>query len=307
MAGASTARARSRSIAHRWGPIAPVSSTEQLAVGIRFDEDEGAAVDSFLLRLSPGELQLVEHLPGLVAALTISRAGRAFLIGTDGVLVSEGRRHAVSGAHALAPLGDEVAVAAADRLWVASGDGSHVAPGLELRARLITPIADGIVLATDEERLLWTDGSRQREVALPPGLRISALGADDTGRIVVVAGRDVLFGDLERVVPVAKAPFDVQCAAVYQGRVLLASRARGLFVWAPDQGDVVAPLKPSLRAHTLVVRAGQLAVASDLFCATSDDGVEFLTRDLARFMRVAGERALLPSADAAATAAASRG
>ena len=47
------------------------------------------------------------------------------------------------------------------------------------------------------------------------------------------------------------------------------------------------PFRPSLRAHTLAVRGGVLAVASDLFVATSDDGLDFSTRDLTSFVRLA--------------------
>jgi hypothetical protein len=56
------------------------------------------------------------------------------------------------------------------------------------------------------------------------------------------------------------------------------------------EDGVVMPKKPSLRAHSLVARHGTLVAASDLFIATSDDGLDFLTRDLAPFVRLAENR-----------------
>ena len=46
-------------------------------------------------------------------------------------------------------------------------------------------------------------------------------------------------------------------------------------------------LRPSLRAHQLLVADDGLVIVSDLFVATSTDGLDFFSRDLSAFVRLA--------------------
>ena len=114
--------------------------------------------------------------------------------------------------------------------------------------------------------------------------------------MAAASGRNILYGTRAsgNLAQIATAPFEVHAVAIHAGRVLLSSRAHGLFnvEMQEDMSNpkgLVMPLRPSLHAHTLAVRNGLLVIASDLFVATSD-GVDFTTRDLAPFVRQAEQR-----------------
>lgn len=293
MAGPSSARARSRSIAHRWGPVCVQGPGEQAAIGVRYDEEDDAAGESFLVKLSPGRAEIVDQIAGMAQAVAVSRRGRVFVLDARGVVHVEGRKHRLSSPRALVSFGEGVALAAGDRVWIL-GSGDGVEPGPVVVARRLASSSSALLAATDDGRLVWTDGSRQREIDVPSGGQMSALAVDDEGRVVAASGRTLLVGDVTRVSAAATAPFEIHCVALHHGRPVFSSRAHGLFAFDPRENKLV-PIKPSLRAHTLAVKDGVLVAASDLFVATCDEpfgeeGASFLTRDLAPFVRLADQR-----------------
>lgn len=303
-------KARTRSIAHRWGPVCPASSSaapdtgEHWALGIRFDEEDDAAAESFIVRLTAGKTDIVDQLPGRASAIAASSAGKVFVLDEKGQVVVAGRRHKLAAPRALVAFAGGAALAGADRLWLFSPDGAAVSEGPAVKARkLATSSTDGLAAALDDGSVVVFDdvaragaAAKPHTVSIGTAGHVTALALDDDGRIAAAAGKSVLFGSRSTgtLTPIATAPFDIHAIALHAGRVLLSSRAHGLFN-VELQGDMsnpkglVMPLRPSLRAHTLAVRGDRLVVASDLFVATSD-GVDFLTRDLAPFVRQAEQR-----------------
>lgn len=297
MAGPVTAKARSRAIAHRWGAVCALGPGEQAALGIRYDEEDDGVGESFLVKLSPGKAEIVDQIPGLSPAIAANAHGRVFVLDARGVVHVEGRKHRLSSPRALVPWRDGVALAAADRVWLLgrAAAATDVEEGPALQARRLAASSAALLAATDDGRLVWSDGASEREVEVPSGGQMAALAIDDEGRVAASSGRTLLIGDTRRLAPVATAPFEIHCVAIHHGRTLLSSRAHGLFALDLEEKKKVVPLKPSLRAHSLVVQEGVLLAASDLFVATYDggwgeDGVDFLTRDLAPFVRLADQR-----------------
>lgn len=300
----SSARPRSRSIAHRWGPAcATTTPADQWALAVRFDEEDDAAAESFLVKLTQGKAEIVDHLPGAATALAASSEGKVFILDDRGQLLVGGRKHKLAAPRALTWLGDGVVLAGADRLWLFSSDGVQVREGPAVAARCLASSSAGLLAAIDDGSVCFfadapsagaaARGQRLALGALPAGSTgpIAALSLDDDGQVAAACGRTVLLGDVRAgtLAPLLTAPFEIHAIALHQRRLLLASRAHGLFAvdLAVDADRRVMPFRPSLRAHTLAVRAGLLVVASDLFVATSDDGLDFLTRDLTSFVRLA--------------------
>ncbi len=287
---AKTVRARARAIAHRYGAVCALSPTEQAVLGIRYDEEDDAVAETFLVRLGPGAATAVDQMLGVARGIAASASGALFVLDEKGIVHVGGRRHKLAAPRAIVAFGDSVVLAGDDRLWRFSDDGGQVREGPAVRARKLAASKKGIVAAADDGQLLFLDEGGVRDVPLEVGGHMAALAVDDEGRIAAASGRTVLGGDVNGVAPLATAPFDVHCVAVHQGRTLLSSRAHGMFfVEETSSGGRIQPLKPSLRAHTLVVKDGQLVASSDLFVATYD-GEDFVTRDLAPFVRLADQR-----------------
>jgi hypothetical protein len=278
--------------------VCALGPSEQAAIGIRYDEEDDAAAESFVVKLTPGKAEIQAQLPGAAPAIAATpsspnASGAVFVLDAKGVVHVGGRKHRLAQPRALVSVGDKVALAASDRVWLLGSDGVEVAPGPKVIARRLASSPSGtLLLATDEGALLVSDASGEREVEVPSGGHMSALALDDNGRVVASSGKTLLVGDTKKVAPVATAPFEIHCVAMHAGRAMLSSRAHGLFAYDALLKKVV-PVKPSLRAHTLSVKDGVLVAASDLFVATydgrwaEDEVVEFLTRDLAPFVRLA--------------------
>lgn len=309
-------KARTRSIAHRWGPVCPAPSMKSdptalhWALGIRFDEEDDAAIESFVVRLTAGKTEIVDQLPGRASALAATQ-GKVFVLDDRGHVVVGGRRHKLAGPRALTWFDGGVALAAADRVWLFGPDGADVREGPPVKAKKLASSSYGVVAALDDGGLTMFEtaelaasasasGSAGTAKGAPLSLgnvgNLTALAMDDEGRVAAASGKSVLYGSraLGHLTQIATAPFEIHAVAIHAGRILLSSRAHGLFnVELQDDmtnpKGLVMPLRPSLRAHALAVRDGMLVVASDLFVATSD-GVDFLTRDLAPFVRQAEQR-----------------
>jgi hypothetical protein len=314
---ATPAKMRQRSMAHRWGPAcAAATHAEQWALGIRYDEEDGAAAETLVARLTRGKVEMVDQLPGSATALAVSTEGVLFVLDERAQVIVGGRKHRLASPRAITWLGDGVVVAGADRLWIFSGDGAQVREGPAIRARRLASSAEGLVAALDDGTLLFFDdvltrgsasSGRQLVTDASGWGELAALSIDDEGMVTASSGRAVLCGAARsgRLATLCIAPFDVHAVARHGERVLLSSRTHGLFAVAPPlgapgdagEGGVeggmrvarVVPFRPSLRAHTLVARAGLLVIASDLFVATSD-GVDLNTRDLTSFVRLADQR-----------------
>lgn len=313
---AASTKARTRSIAHRWGAVCASPSTSppteraepHWALGIRFDEEDDAASETFVVKLTAGKTEIVDQIPGRASALAATPAGKVFVLDEKGQVVVAGRRHKLSSPRALTWLDDGVALAGADRIWLFSGDGADVREGPNVKAKRLASSAFGLVAALDEGGLVTFEraelatsaASAAKAKGAPVSLggvgHLTALAVDDEGRIAAASGKSILYGvrGAGNLTQIATAPFDVHAVALHAGRVLLSSRAHGLFNVELQEDmtnpkGLVMPLRPSLRAHTLAVRDGLLVVASDLFVATSD-GIDFTTRDLAPFVRQAEQR-----------------
>lgn len=311
-------KTRTRSIAHRWGPVCPSPSTPSAsgapaalaaephwALGIRFDEEDEAACETFVVKLTAGKTEIVDQIAGCATAVAATPAGKVFILDEKGQVVVGGRRHKLSSPRALAWLDDGVALAGADRLWLFSGDGADVREGPAVKAKRLASSAFGLVAALEDGTFALFDrkdiasqgaAARPHMLALGNVGHIAALAVDDEGRVAASSGKSILYGTRAtgHLTHIASAPFDVHAVALHAGRILLSSRAHGLFHVELQEDmtnpkGLVMPLRPSLRAHTLAVRNGLLVIASDLFVATSD-GVDFTTRDLAPFVRQAEQR-----------------
>jgi hypothetical protein len=73
--------------------------------------------------------------------------------------------------------------------------------------------------------------------------------------------------------------------AFFGGSLYVGSRAGGLFVVDAPDNATLRSLRPSLRARTLQAGGRGLVVAADLFVAASEDGADFVTRDLGSLLR----------------------
>lgn len=284
-------RMRARSIAHRFGPACALTATEQAVLGVRYDEEDDSAAETFVVRLAPGTAIATDQLAGVAKAVAATNSGAVFVLDERGVVHVGGRRHKLATPRAMVGFGDVVVLAADDRLWKFSADGAQVKEGPAVRARHLAASRRGIVAAADDGRVVFLDDKGVHDVDVGAGGHMAALAIDDDGELAAASGRSILGGSVDSGLKVlTSAPFEVHCVAVHNGRVLLSSRAHGLFYIQTEEGPPrVMPLKPSLRAHTLSVKDGQLVAASDLFIVTSD-GADFLTRDLGPFVRLAEQR-----------------
>jgi len=276
---------RPRALGNRYADAA-VEGGELVVVGVRFDEDDPDAGESVVVRLRPGRSEAVGRADGIARALVFVQGvahvlleGGRFARADDdrGVTVRDGVLDVVAHGDGVLLLGDDGVVRRA------SFDASTGTAVLTERGAAVTGPRR---LASDHQRVVVLTG---QSVVDDVGRTLLARG----GAAVAVAG-DVLAvidgkelvvarGDTVRVFSVAH---ELHSVAVFGDRIFVGSRAAGLFVLA-DSDDRVRPLRPSLRARALRVDAGRLVVAADLLVATSDDGDEFATRDLAGFIRLA--------------------
>src|SRR5581483_7051213 len=170
---ASTKRTREHRVwAHRYGPVAALSSTEQAVLGVRYDEEDDAASETFVVRLAPGKAEALDQQGGIAKAVAASSSGAIFVLDAAGVVHAAGRRHKLADPRAMidAPpsFGGGVVVAGDDRLWFFGDDGGNVTPGPAVRARKLASSKAGLLVAADDARLLLYEapGRDAREVAV---------------------------------------------------------------------------------------------------------------------------------------------
>ncbi|MBI1948862.1 MAG: hypothetical protein HYS27_24460 [Deltaproteobacteria bacterium] len=275
-------------MAVRWGPAVPLSLTELRALGVRFDEEAEHIAETFVVQLSPGKLEIVDQLLGVAPALAVCADGTLMVLDGREVVHVNGRKHKLAAPRTLAPYAGGALLAAEDRLWVFPPDGSSPTRGPRRAVRVLSCAGETVAAVSDHGDLLYGPVGDLRPIPVEGGARITALALDAELQIVAAAGTQLLTGDARGVRAVAKAPFEIHAVARFRGRTLFSSRAFGLFQL--DEDGRAAPLKPSLRAHTLAVNAGVLLAASDLYLGVTDDLIDWLTRDLGALTRAAEQR-----------------
>ncbi len=282
------ARSRPRSLALRWGPAVPVSLTEQLALGVRYDEEAEHIAETFVVRLGPGKLEVIDQLLGVAPALVACANGMLMVLDGREVVHVDGRKHKLASPRTMVPYRDGALLAAADRLWVFPPGGGSPERGPRRSVRMLACAGDTVAAVSDNGDLLCGPLTDLRPVTVEGGAPVTALALDGAQRITAAAGRTLLAGDASGMCAVAQAPFEIHAVARFGERLLFSSRAFGLF--HVDDDGRPAPLKPSLRAHTLTVNAGVLLAASNLFLGVTDDVIDWSIRDLAAFTRAAEQR-----------------
>jgi hypothetical protein len=275
-------------MALRWGPAVPLSTTELRALGVRYDEERDHIAETFVVQLSPGKLEIIDQLLGVAPALVVSATGKLMVLDGREVVHIDGKKHKLAAPRTMAPYAGGALLAAEDRLWIFPPDGEAPTRGPRRSVARLACAGAQVVAVSDVGDLLAGPVTDLKPVPVPGGARVTALAVDDAGRITAAAGSALLQGDADGLTTVAKAPFEIHAVARFRDRLLFSSRAYGLF--HIDEDGKPAPLKPSLRAHTLTVHAGVLLAASDLYLGVTDDLLDWLIRDLAALTRAAEQR-----------------
>jgi hypothetical protein len=276
---------RPRAHGHRYAD-AIVDGIDVVAVGVRYDEDAPDTGDSLVVRLRPGRVDPVGGCGGVARAVVV-------VDGAPHVLVAEHRLVRLDGDRATVVRDDvvDLVVHGAGALTL---DTAGTIATLGAATTVLGKVAGARHVASDGERVVVaTEGA----VVDVHGKRV----VERAGSGVALAGDDVAVIDGKTLIVTragASKTFavahELHSVALFARHVFVGSRAAGLFVLV-DGDDRVRPLRPSLRARSLRVVGGRLVVASDLLVATSDDGEDFVTRDLAGFVRLAEKHAYGPT------------
>ncbi len=284
----------SRAVAHRFAGACARSLDDVIAIGVRFDDDDAGYGETLVVRLRPGRMEALGSIRGPSQAVALlggdpvvldaggalrNLAGDALL---GGVADIHGDVQHASGAaqpRLLALCGDDI-VDVENRVTVA-----RVAGALSVRGGVVRT-ADGVVDLDGNVRVVGA---------------VDAAAVDAAGTLAFARGKTLTVGATSMALPFAAhvlchvaLPAADRGAPGARGRWFVGGRSGGLAV---VEEDVVCVLRPSLRAHTLAAvpglpgHAGGLLVVSDLFVATSDDGVDFISRDLASYVRLAEKHA----------------
>ncbi len=252
-----------RSVAHRFGAACAVDVNDIYVAGVRYDDDDPLVGDSLLARLRPGRLEPVARVDGIVRGVVKAQRGLLVLVGdtlkdSAGAVVKTGVVDVVAAAGAaLALCGDDV---------VDVDSGATVC-----RAKDAIGLRGGVVRTA--HGVVALDGRVVVEGA------VDAAAVADAG-VVFARGKELTIADARYPMP-----WPVQAIAAACGKVFVGSKLGGLGVVDEDVGRVVA-LRPSLRAHQLLPVSQGLVVVSDLLLATTDDGQDFISRDLTPMVRL---------------------
>lgn len=265
-------RGKIRSVAHRFAGACAHDLSDVFALGVRYDDDDPTSGESLVVRLRPGRIDAIVVVggPGRAIGFVGHRTpgeslcvldDRGALRTTRGDVILDGVADIHDdGQRLLALQGDNI-VDVATKATVA-----RIAGAVSLRG--------GVVRTT--RGVCDLDGN-----VLVGGVVDCAASSD--GSLAWVRGRTLTIDGT--AMPLAS---NTHALARMKGRWFVGSHQGGLSV--VDAGAVV-PLRPSLRAHQLKNVGGGLLIVSDLFVATSEDGVDFMSRDLAAFVRLADKLA----------------
>lgn len=263
-------------MAHRFAGAAARSLDDIVAVGVRFDDDDPSFGESLAVRLRPGRIEPIAPISGPVKTVALLQRDvvvvdhRGVLKKVTGEALLEGVKDLHDdGQRLLALQGDDV-VDVASRATVA-------------RVKDAVSLKGGLVRAA--HGVFDLDGVRVVDGAVDAVSRAVLSG----GGVDVAVARGKVLTVNNKQLPL---PFVVQSLCKAAGRWFASSKQGGLVVVDLSEGaGVVRPLRPSLRAHQLTAVGDGLLVVSDLFVATSDDGVDFVSRDLAPYVRLAEKQA----------------
>jgi len=299
-------------VTHRYAGATGTSISQLRVVGVRCDDEDHAVGDATVLAMGPGRAEVIARLPFTVVA--VGHSGAAVLcLDTHGQLwrIMAGRVDAIDGAIGVVQLVGAFA-RQQDGTVLRIGAGvddnddddtnDNDDGGLQVVARQVRAIGqadnEGIVgIEVDQGRGAGGDGlvavcrdrsgTEHARMALPPIEGAIDVVAADGGELGIVAGRTLVLGqratgEVRRL----RLEHDVTCLARLAQRWFLGSKA-GLFT-LDDDDDRVRLWRPSLRAHQVLRVADGIVVVTDLFVATSDDGIDIVSRDLSSFVRLAG-------------------
>jgi hypothetical protein len=292
---------RAGSLTHRYAGATGTSITKLLVVGVRCDDDDPSIGDATLFTMRPGRADAVARIPFPVVSLGSSGDAVLLLDGhgrlwrTDSAAV-DATAKAVSVVDEAGP--DVVQVVGP---WVRRRDGTVVrvddagaVVAITTGARVIGQADHGVVVAVEALSsgglvAVGRDGVgvEQWRITLPVVDDDVVAVAVDGGAVGLVAGRTLMVGpqatgEFRRLPLVA----DVVSLARLGTRWVLGSPSAGLFT-LDDDDDRVTLWRPSLRAHQVLRLHDGIVAVSDLFVATSDDGIDLVSRDLTGFMRLA--------------------
>ncbi|MDP2341346.1 MAG: hypothetical protein Q8O67_10330 [Deltaproteobacteria bacterium] len=257
-----------RSVAHRFAGACARSLADVTVLGVRYDDDDHKVGDTLVVRVRPGRLDPLASIGGPARAIACHPTEDVVVVVDDrGVLRS------LDGTSLLTGVLDLCEDRVGHRLLALQEDGAvvDVVTGQQLvQVAGARSIRGGVVIAA--EAVVGFDGSRLHEGAVDVATASGARFAWSKGKNLVVDGRSF----------VLTQPAHALCFAF--GECFVGSQVNGLSV--VDEAGLRS-LRPSLRAHGLNVVDGGLLVVADLMLATSDDGVDFVSRDLAAYVRLA--------------------
>ncbi len=265
--------------AYAWAGVVGADLTTLHAVGVRSDDERGRYGESVLVELLGGRLAVRRRLPFVARAVGGT--------GERPLLVDELDRlwRVTNEAEGIA---DDVVDLCGP--WARRRDGRVICINDDdktprVLAEGVTALGDGFI-ATDD--CLWRiDGDGLQRVCAWDAPAPVHAGATWGPELAVVAARTCYVlrsGPSSPLLRAYELPAAVTCLARAPGRWLLGSPAKGLYA-LDDDDDRVRLIRPSLRAHQLVRLAGGLVAVSRLMLSTSDDGRDWLGRDLSSIVR----------------------
>lgn len=270
---------RAGAVAHRWAGVTGDHLDALCAVGVRCDEEDRSIGEAIVLDLGRGRITTRARLPFAVRAVGGTRQAPLLLDEGGGLwrLDGETPRHLLD---EVVQVHGTVARTRDGRVVTIDGDATRV---LATDAR---GLGEGVIV-TGDGLLLIDDGVPGRRSTWTPPSTVTAVHrrGDDVG---VCGDRQLFILDTSRarsLVRTVPGPQVVDCLGRASDRWLLGCRVGGLLA-LEDGHDAIVVQRPSLRAHQIVrLGDGGFAAVSDLQVATSDDGVDWLGRDLSSVVR----------------------
>ena len=295
---------RAGSLTHRYAGATGTSITKLLVVGVRCDDDDPSIGDATLFTMRPGRADAVARIPFPVvslgssgdAVLLLDGTGRLWRTDSAGVGATAKATATASAVDEAGPDVVQLMGSCARRRdgTVVRVDDAGAVVAITTGARVIGQADHGVVVAVEALSsgglvAVGRDGVgvEQWRITLPVVDDDVVAVAVDGGAVGLVAGRTLMVGpqatgEFRRLPLVA----DVVSLARLGTRWVLGSPSAGLFS-LDDDDDRVSLWRPSLRAHQVLRLHDGIVAVSDLFVATSDDGIDLVSRDLTGFMRLA--------------------
>lgn len=271
---------RAGAVAHRWAGVVGDHADALCAVGVRCDEDDRRVGESLVMELEPGRATPRVRLPFVVEGVA-GTTRMPLLRDAHGALWCLDGDTPVHVLDDVIAIHGDLALTGDGRVVAITTDGTHREMAAGVRV-----LGDGVIVG-DDGLLLIDHGVIGQKVTWTPPATVGV--CHRRGDAIAVAGDGRLFvldaGGATPLVRAVPGPALVHCLARAPDRWLLGSTVGGLLA-LEDDDDAIAVKRPSLRAHQLVrLGDGGFAAVSDLFIATSDDGIDWLGRDLTSVVR----------------------